>query len=65
MEEPVDIAPTERRGEVLPRDHPAATLSPEAGDCIADIPAAVKDAVAAGHGNRVPPDTPVQPDELV
>jgi hypothetical protein len=65
MEEQVDAAPSECRGEVLPRDHPAAKLSLEKGDCIAHIPAAVKDPVAAAHGNRVPPDIPVDPGELV
>jgi hypothetical protein len=39
--------------------------APEEGDCIAHIPTEVKDAVAAANDNREPPDTPVQPGELV
>jgi hypothetical protein len=35
------------------------------GDCIAGVPVEEKDAVAAVHGNRAPPDTPVDPGELV
>ena len=38
MEEGMDTAPTERRGDVLPGDHPAVELAAEAGDCIAHIP---------------------------
>jgi len=34
-------------------------------DCIAEVPTQVKDAVAALHGNREPPDSPVDPRELV
>ena len=40
-------------------------LSPVEGDCISHIPAEVKDAAAATHGNREPADTPVRPAELV
>jgi hypothetical protein len=40
-------------------------LAPEEGDCIAHIPAGVKDAVAAAHGNTEPPDTPVHSEDLV
>ena len=65
MEKRVDAAPTERRGQALPADHPAADLAITAGDCIAEVPATTKDAVAALHGNREPPDTPVDPRELV
>lgn len=65
MDERVDAAPTERRGEVLPADHPAVNLAPEEGDCIAHIPAEIKNAVAAAHGNREPPETPIRPEELV
>ena len=65
MEEGMDTAPTERRGDVLPGDHPAVELAAEAGDCIAHIPAEVKAAVAAVHGNREPPDTPLDPGEPV
>ena len=65
MGELSDAAPTERRGDVLPADHPAANLSPAEGDCISHIPAEVKDAAAAAHGNREPADTPVRPAELV
>jgi hypothetical protein len=35
------------------------------GDCIAHIPAEVKEQAAAAHGNREPPDTPIRPGELV
>jgi hypothetical protein len=42
-----------------------ANLSPAEGDCISHIPAEVKDAAAAAHGNREPADTPVRPAELV
>jgi hypothetical protein len=65
MEEGRNTAPTERRGDVLPAGHPAMIRAAEAGDCIADIPAEVKAAVAAVHGNREPPDTPIDPGELV
>jgi len=61
----VDTAPTERRGDVLPADHPAASLAAEAEDCISHIPADVKDATAMSHGNSEPPDTPPDPEELV
>jgi hypothetical protein len=61
----MDTAPTERRGDVLPADHPAADRAAGAGDCIAHIPAGVKVAAAAAHGNREPPDTPLDPGELV
>jgi hypothetical protein len=63
--EGADAAPTRRRGEVLPADHPAAALAPAPGDCIAEVPVETKDAVAAWHGNQEPPDTPVDPGELV
>lgn len=65
MDEFLDTAPTERRGEVLPAGHPAANLAPAEGDCVAHISAEVKDAVATAHGNREPPDSPVQPEDLV
>lgn len=65
MDERVDSAPTERRGDVLPADHPTANLAPEEGDCIAHIPAEMKNAAAAAHGNTEPPDTPVLPGQLV
>jgi hypothetical protein len=65
MEGRVDAAPTQRRGQVLPADHPAAALAPVMGDCIAEVPTETKEAVAALHGNREPPDTPVDPGELV
>jgi len=61
----MDKVPTERRGDVLPADHPAANLAPEEGDCIAHIPVEVKEASAAMHGNREPPDSPLDPGELV
>jgi hypothetical protein len=63
--EGVDAAPIRRRGEVLPADHPAAALAPAPGDCIAEVSVGVKDAVAARHGNHEPPDSPVDPGELV
>lgn len=65
MDEFLDAAPTERRGDVLPADHPAANLAPAEGDCVSHIPAEVKDAVAAAHGNREPADTPIRAGELV
>ena len=65
MVESADAAPTRRRGEELPADHPAADLPPALGDCIAEVPVETKDAVAALHGNREPPDSPVRPEELV
>jgi hypothetical protein len=65
VDELLDAAPTERRGDVLPADHPAANLAAPESDCVAHIPVAVKDAVAAVHGNREPPDTPIGPGELV
>jgi hypothetical protein len=58
-------APTQRRGQVLPADHPTADVAAEPGDCIAEVPTEVKEAVAALHGNREPPDAPVDPGELV
>jgi len=64
VEEP-DAAPTQRRGEALPADHPAHDVAAAAGDCIAEVPAALKDEVAALHGNHEPPDTPIDPRELV
>ena len=63
--EGADAAPTMRRGEVLSADHPALAPAPAPGDCIAEVPVETKDAVAALHGNREPPDTPVDPKELV
>jgi hypothetical protein len=65
MVEGANAAPTQRRDEPLPADHPAAQAAAALGDCIADIPASTKEAVAALHGNRRPPDTPVDPGELV
>jgi hypothetical protein len=65
MERQADAAPTRRRGQPLPADHPAADLAVAPGDCIAEVPAETKAAVAARHGNREPPDTPVDPGELV
>jgi hypothetical protein len=65
VDERVDAAPTERRGEVLPADHPAVNLAPSEGDCVAHIPVEVKNAVAAAHGNREPPETPIRAGELV
>jgi hypothetical protein len=61
----MDTAPTERRGDLLPIDHPAAAQATAEADCIAHIPAEVKDATAAAHGNREPPDTPLDSAELV
>lgn len=61
----MDAASTERRGQALPPDHPAADLAVAPGDCIAEVPAETKEAVAALHGNREPPDTAVDPGELV
>ena len=63
--EGADAAPTMRRGEVLSADHPAAAAAPAPGDCIAEVPATMKAAAAAAHGNREPPDSPVDPGELV
>jgi hypothetical protein len=65
VDELSDPAPTERRGEVLPADHPATNLAPPEGDCPAHIPAEVKERTAATHGNREPPDTPIRPEELM
>jgi hypothetical protein len=65
MVDGTDAAPTQRRGQALPADHPAADLAAATEDCIAEVPVEVKDAVAALHGNREPPDTPVDPGELV
>jgi hypothetical protein len=65
MVEEAEAAPTRRRGQALPADHPAAALAPAPGDCIAEVPAETKDAAAALHGNREPPDSPVDPGELV
>jgi len=65
MDEGAEAAPTQRRGQVLPADHPTAALAAVMEDCIAEVPTQVKDAVAALHGNREPPDTPVDPRELV
>jgi hypothetical protein len=64
MVEGDDMAPTRRRGEELPAGHPAAAAAPAPGDCTAEVPATVKAAAAAAHGNREPPDTPVDPGEL-
>lgn len=65
MVDEANAAPTQRRDELLPADHPAANAAAALGDCVADVPASTKDAVAALHGNRLPPDTPVDPGELV
>jgi len=65
MVEGAEAAPTRRRGQALPADHPAAELAATPGDCIYDVPARTKDAVAALHGNREPPDVLVDPGELV
>jgi hypothetical protein len=65
MVEEAEAAPTRRRGQPLPADHPAAALAPAPGDCIAEVPVETKNAVAALHGNQEPPDTPVNPGELV
>jgi hypothetical protein len=64
MMEGAEAAPTRRRGQALPADHPAVALAPAPGDCIAEVPTQTKEAVAALHGNREPPDTPVDPREL-
>jgi hypothetical protein len=65
MVEEAEAAPTRRRGQALPADHPAVAVAPAPGDCIAEVPAGAKDAAAALHGNREPPGTPVDPGELV
>jgi hypothetical protein len=65
VDELSDPAPTERRGDALPADHPAANLAPAEGDCPAQIPAEVKERAAAAHGNREPPNAPVRAGELV
>jgi len=65
MVEGAETGPTRRRGQMLPADHPAAAVAPAPGDCIAEVPADVKEAVAALHGKREPPDSPVDPGELV
>ena len=65
MDEFLDTAPTERRGEVLPAGHPAANLAPAEGDCPSEISAEVKEQAAAVHGNREPPDSSVPAEELV
>ena len=65
MDEGAEAAPTQRRGQVLPADHPTAAVAVAMEDCIAEVPTEVKEAVAALHGNREPPDTPVDPRELV
>ena len=57
--------PTPRRGEELDWDHPLADADIEGGDCIADIPAGVLEAVAAWHDHAEPPTTEVDPRELV
>jgi hypothetical protein len=41
------------------------SLAPAEGDCVAHIPVEVKNAVAAVHGNREPPETPIRAGELV
>jgi hypothetical protein len=60
-----DAASTERRGDALPADHPAADLAAAEDDCVSHIPAEVKDAAAATQGNREPPDSQVRAGELV
>jgi hypothetical protein len=65
MVQGAESAPTRRRGQALPADHPAAALAPTAGDCIAEVPTETKAAAAALHGNREPPDSAVDPGELV
>ena len=65
MDEPLDPAPTVRRGDALPADYPAANLAPAERDCPAEVPAEVKDQAAAAHGNSEPPDAPVHAGELV
>lgn len=65
VDERLDPAPTERRGEVLPADHPATNLAAAEGDCPSHIPAEVKERTAAAHDNHEPPDTPIRAGELM
>jgi hypothetical protein len=46
-----------------PTSLPAA-VQPEPPDCIADVPARLKDEVAVRHGNAEPPDARVDPEQL-
>ena len=48
-------APTPRRSEQLPEDHPLAALGTGPVDCAADVPAAVKDALVDWHAGRGTP----------
>jgi hypothetical protein len=65
MVEEAEAASTRRRRQALPADHPAADLAVASGDCIAEVPAEMKAAVAGLHGDREPPDTPLDPGKLV
>jgi hypothetical protein len=49
----------------LDPESPAAIFQPGPGECIAVVPAALKDEVAAWHGNAEPPDAEVDAEELV
>lgn len=68
MSENRSDAPSERRGEQLPDDHPTKELQVEPGDCIAGIPPGKLEELAEYHRQRgdVGAGEPVPPDvELV
>jgi hypothetical protein len=44
---------------------PAAAVQPAPGDCVADVGAELLEEVAAYHDYAEPPDTDVDPEELV
>jgi hypothetical protein len=68
MSENRSDAPSQRRGEQLPDDHPTKELQVEPGDCIAGIPPGKLEELAEYHRQRgdVGAGEPVPPDvELV
>ena len=64
MSENRSAAPSPRRGEQLPDDHPTKELQVEPGDCVAGIPSGKLEELAEYHrqrgdmaaGELVPPD---------
>ncbi len=58
-------APTPRRGEHLDPDHPLADDGAHSADCISDVDPDLLDALARWHDYGEPPDSQVDPAELV
>ena len=57
--------PSPRRGEHLDPDHPLADTGQPQADCISDVDPELLAEVATWHDNDEPPDTRVDPKDLV